>query len=261
MIYDTFMFGDELDMLEMRLMELGDHPVQHVLVEARVDHQGTPKPLHYAENRERFAPWKDRITHIIAEGLPSVSEAPDPWSREHAQRENIWRGLTAAKPDDVVLLCDVDEIPSAAALAIQPQGMVTLNMRLAMFAADWVWHEPARIAVAGRYSDLGCLWMHRNNGPRSTYPLADDAGWHFSWLGGPGAIDVKARKHCHLELNQMILDGNAAGEWYEQGWTWHGQDIYPPQRLTTRMDPVDVDGTWPRYIRERLCPPSWFRPR
>ena len=25
--------------------------------------------------------------------------------------------------------------------------------------------------------------------------------------------------------------------------------------------PVDVDGSWPAWIRERKCPPQWFRPR
>lgn len=260
-IFDTFPFGDELDMLECRLTEMADHPVTHVLVEARTDHQGNPKPLYYADNAERFAPWKDRIVHVVAEGLPSVSQAPDPWAREHAQRENIWRGLTTAGPDDVVLLCDVDEIPSPAALAIQPAGMVALNMRLAMFAVDWVHPEPTRIAVAGRYRDLPALWWARNNGPRSEMPLVTGAGWHFTWLGGPAEIERKARRHCHLEMNQMILDGNAAGKLYEQGWTWHRPGAIWPFGLDTQMDPAEIDESWPVWIRDRRCPPSWFRPR
>jgi hypothetical protein len=29
----------------------------------------------------------------------------------------------------------------------------------------------------------------------------------------------------------------------------------------TKMLPVDVDATWPRWVYERRCPANWFRPR
>jgi hypothetical protein len=92
-------------------------------------------------------------------------------------------------------------------------------------------------------------------------PLAEGCGWHFTWLGGPDAIRRKADQFCHLELRQMILDGNDAGEWYEQGWTWHGEGPYPPPRRLNRLNPAKVNRYWPAYIRERRCPAEWFRPR
>lgn len=261
--YDTFLFGDELDMLECRLTELEQYPdVRHVLVEGRFDHQGNAKPLYYQEHRERFAPWADRIVHVEAD-VPA--EARDPWDREHAQREHIWAGLAEADPDDLVLLCDVDEIPSAQALAITRPGVSTLVMNVSMFAVDWMLPAPQEIAVAARRKELGCpLWLARDNGYRMRFPRTYAAGWHFSWLGGPAAIERKARQFCHLELRDMILAGNRAGEWYEQGWTWYGEHWThqgrPPARRQVRMRAETVDSRWPRYVREKKCPPSWFRP-
>jgi hypothetical protein len=92
-IVDTFMFNNELDILQMRLEELYNAVDHFVLVEAKVDHQDHPKPLHYAENRERFKPWADKIVHVIAGDMPTKAQDNDPWAREHAQREFIADGV------------------------------------------------------------------------------------------------------------------------------------------------------------------------
>lgn len=261
--FDTFLFNDELDMLQMRLEELAGKVDQHVLVEAVLDHQGNPKPLWYVENKERFAPWADRITHIVAD-VPTRAQAANPWSREWAMRQSVWNGLQDAEGQDLILLCDVDEIPSDEAVSLKPDIPVAMGMRQSMFAVDWVCPEETRVAIAGRVDSLAAvpLWAARDNGFRGRLPLAEGCGWHFTWLGGPDAIRRKASQFCHLELQQMILDGNDAGEWYEQGWTWHGDTPnYPPPRRAFRMIAADVDEGWPAYIRERRCPPEWFRPR
>ena len=109
-VWDCIMLRDELEMLECRLRELDGKVHKTVLVESRTTHRGDPKPLHYMDNRERFAPWADRIIHITAD-LPMH---PDPWVREHSQRDAALRGLADADPGDMVLIADVDEIPSAA---------------------------------------------------------------------------------------------------------------------------------------------------
>lgn len=260
-IYDTFIFGSDLDMLECRLRELDQSPVyRHVIVEAPFTHQGQPKPLCYAENAERFAPWKDRITHVVAE-VPGPSKYLDPWIREHAQRSYVYQGLKDAEPEDIVWLCDVDEIPSQRMWTHEPFTMTAWNMRLAMFAVDWVYPEPTRIAISGRFFHCTNLGRQRDNGYRGGLPLAEDAGWHFTWLGGPDGIRAKLRQQCHLELAALIEQGLENKFWWERGLTWHGQAIYPPQltRLHQQL-PAVVDETWPVYIRDRLCPPEWFRP-
>lgn len=259
------MLGDELDMLECRLMEAENQDVRHVLIEARYDHQGHPKPLYYADNKSRFDTWNSRITHVIAD-IPGPGPI-DPWHREHAQREHMWVGLADAEPDDIVLLCDVDEIPAHGAYYLRGlREMRALSMRLAMFAVDWVCPSEVRIAVAGPRRCLSVpAWRFRDNGPRSLMPNLSGMGWHFTWLGGPEAIRHKAEQFCHLELRDMILRANEQGLLYEQGMTWYAEsseyEEYPPPIPGKAMVPAVIDGTWPRYIRERWCPDSWFRPQ
>lgn len=268
-VIDTFIFGGGgescLDMLQCRLEELDDSPVtRHVVVESERDHQGRAKPLWYREAGDRFSAWRDKITYIVA-SLPPESEFIDPWQREHMQRMHIAAAVLDTPPGDFVLLADVDEIPSPYALEFMARGvdgMRAFNMRLAMFAVDWVHEEPTRISTGGLRHNLGVLPEQRDNAYRITLPLVQDAGWHFTWLGGPEAIRSKADQFCHLELRDMILRSNEERLLYEQGYTWHGDTgPYPPPHATVQQLAVEVDETWPSYIRERRCPDSWFRPR
>lgn len=273
-VFDTFIFGHDLDMLQMRLEELVLTATKHILVEAAQDHQGNPKPLYYAENKERFAPWNDKIVHVVAD-LPTAAESLDPWVRERTQREFVRQGLyqAGAQDEDIVLLCDVDEIPSTSAIFQLTMDTLpclqTLCMDMAMFAVDWVLPEQMEIAIAGHFGDMKSFpfGVLRENGYRMANPQIEDAGWHFSWLGGPEEIERKANYFCHLELRDLILQGNAEHQWYERGVTWYGSNWThrgrPPEHNLHYMIPAvvgDDDKQWPAYIRERRCPDIWFRP-
>jgi len=61
MIYDCFIFFDELDLLEIRLNELDLYVGQFVLVETDETYQGAEKPLYYQENRKRFEKFVHKI--------------------------------------------------------------------------------------------------------------------------------------------------------------------------------------------------------
>ncbi len=257
-VYDVFMMNDELDILEMRLTELQEADgLQHVLIEAPVDHQGHPKPLHYAENRSRFSAWNDRIIHVVADGLPSAQQDPNPWSREHGQREYARQGLSEALPGDIVLHGDLDEIPRAWAAARDPGGGIAgMAMRDHPFAVDWLGPEWFRGTVITRLRNVktftGLRYM------RNSVPLLPDAGWHLNCLGGPEAIRAKLRSFCHLEMKEMLEAGIDGGYFYERGMRWGpGDTLDNPVHLKA----VDADEGWPRWIREGKAPASWYRPR
>jgi hypothetical protein len=259
MIFDVFMMNDELDVLEMRLTELQDvDKLRHVLIEAPVDHQGHAKPLYYAENRNRFAAWNKRITHVIADGLPSVSQDPNPWSREHGQREYARQGLYEALPGDIVLHGDLDEIPRAEAAQYDPgSSVIGMAMRDHAFAIDWLAQEPFRGTVMTRVRNVKSFTALRY--ARNNVPLLPDAGWHMNCLGGPEAIRKKLRSFCHLEMKDLLEQGIDGGFFYERGLRWG-----PPPELKLggeQLKAVDVDKSWPRYILEGKAPASWYRPR
>ncbi len=259
-IIDTFMFNDELDMLECRLTEIGDIVDHVVLVEADTTHQDTPKPYHYSENADRFAAWADKITVVHATGLPAKGEDSDPWNRENAQREWIGVGLDAigVASTDLIFQSDVDEIPRRIAMRnVRPDGMLAFGMRFHPFAVDWRHPEDWRgtvVAPARAIKDLGDRRFSRMRDCRNIAPCPPylrDAGWHFTWVGGNAYAQRKLHAFCHPEIigrTQGPLDDDL---YYVDGWHVDG----------TKLHPVDVDGTWPEWITSRRCPSHWFRPR
>lgn len=250
MIIDTFMFRDELDVLQLRLEEMIGHDVVHILAEAKVDFRGRPKPLVFRENAGRFAPWIASGKLLVIDP-PELPDSPNPWDREHALRDALRDAVTSiARDDDLVLLCDVDEVPSRSALAWEGSGAAGLLMRTCHSAVDWLYptEMPASVivragAIAGR--PFGLI-----RDGRASYPQIAGGGWHLSWLGGPEAQAKKAAVTCHLELPMQEVEILISGEGYRSG-----------SHVGMQMMPVDVDDSWPAMIRQRRCPPSWFRPR
>lgn len=113
-IFDCFIFYNELDILDIRLHTLAPLVDRFVLVESTHTFTGQPKPLFYAENKKRFAEFEDRIIHIVVDDMPA--EAESTFVREAHQRSAIGRGLDEAKPDDLIMVSDADEIPKPDAL-------------------------------------------------------------------------------------------------------------------------------------------------
>ena len=81
MIVDTFMFYNELDILELRLMLLDEYVDKFVLVEAEVNHIGGPKPLFFSQNKDRYAKWAHKIRHVVVTAAESPTDK-NPWARE-----------------------------------------------------------------------------------------------------------------------------------------------------------------------------------
>jgi beta-1,4-mannosyl-glycoprotein beta-1,4-N-acetylglucosaminyltransferase len=266
-IYDTFIFGDELDVLECRLTEYEDTPIyRHVIVEADVDHQGHPKPYYFLEHKERFAPWLDRITYIQMTGLgeryPAVGNPNANWARIYAQRDELTKGLKGIRKDDVILFGDCDEIlnPEGVNVALQCSGQlkkgIRFAQRMAVFCVDW--------------EDMSQAWrgpvaVHYGQAPKQFHDTRDSvlsnrvsygAGWHLSWLGGPEMIKRKVSHYCHPELDDYILKNLESGRLLEQGYYWGEDTVLIEER---KLIPVQVDQNWPKWIKDRKCPGSWFR--
>jgi hypothetical protein len=106
-IYDCSLFRNELDLLELRLNELYNHVDHFVVVESTHTFQGDPKELVLKNNWERFAKWHDKIIHVVVDDMPNDGNA---WSNDFHQRNAIARGLVDADDEDLVIICDGDEI-------------------------------------------------------------------------------------------------------------------------------------------------------
>jgi beta-1,4-mannosyl-glycoprotein beta-1,4-N-acetylglucosaminyltransferase len=239
MIIDAFIFSDELDMLECRLIELQDVVDRFVLVEGDKTFQGEPKPSVYRDNQERFAQWSDRIVHVIVP-LPRGG----PWAREHAQREGIAAGLAelAVQPSDTVIVSDVDEIwRSTVDVTRLPKPFTVLTLAMYVHNLGWLHPDPWDGPVVVRVEDIPAqpnpFEIIRSCRLHPRPVRIPDAGWHLSWFGGDTASRRKQWSFSHTEYrdvdmarqraNGLHIDGtvlvrapfpNDVPAWIPAGW-------------------------------------------
>ena len=143
-IFDAFPFDGELDLLEFRLKETSDLVDHFILVEAGETYRGAPKAFSFAENEARFAWARGKIRHVRLAGLGPASSPPK--RRAAVQRNAILLALADSAPDDLILLLDVDEVPSRSLLErLRAEGL----------------DRPRRLAMTRHYGFADTL------GPRS----------------------------------------------------------------------------------------------
>ena len=113
MVYDSFQFFNELDILYLRMNILDEVVDKFVISESTVTFSGARKPLFYAQNKEMFRKFEHKIIHNVVEDTPMDCDA---FTRDHHQKCAVARGLAGARPEDVVIFSDVDEIPNPETL-------------------------------------------------------------------------------------------------------------------------------------------------
>lgn len=270
MIYDCFSFYNELDLLEIRLNVLNDVVDKFVLAEATQTHTGKPKPLYFNENKARYSAFADKIRHVIVDDFPSPPEGytlrQASWMRENWQRNALVRGLVGASPKDLILISDLDEIPSPESVvkAAKRKGVVQFNQWFFNFYLNYLNYVrpfwPGTKAL--RYSDLmdpktyygmkDVEYVDKavNSVPSLTkirYRRGDSAigkaGWHFSYLGGAEAVLEKSKSIAHVEYVTADTNTSSAVEKIINA----GLDV---TGCGYRFFPMKFDSRYPKYLLE-----------
>lgn len=238
-VFDCFTFFNELDILDIRLAELDPLVDFFVLVEATRTFTGKPKPLYYADNRQRYERYVDKIIHVVVDDLPL--DAPTHWIREAHQRNAIMRGLTQARPDDRIIISDCDEIPKSNLLQ-RALGFCGLSHRIVMFWCDNYFYRLNLLNEAHDHRLGPCLLtMGRLKSPQSIReipfrfskrhylrpllaPVASyrifrrlgtllwpaiiwNGAWHFTHMGDLAAVNFKISSDSHADENKELTDG------------------------------------------------------
>jgi len=189
MIFDCFIFNNELDLLELRLDFLYDHVDFFVLVESGRTLSGIKKPLTFQENKDRFSKYLNKIIYLECPEKPELVN----WEYEYFQRNYIMEGLKNAADDDLVFISDVDEIVNI------PQILNYKNLRLPALIELPMYYYFFNLKAEITYklnivSTYGFLKNHhigeRNKSYHTFIPnyvnIGDvpKTGWHFSYLFG-----------------------------------------------------------------------------
>ncbi|MBN2884516.1 hypothetical protein JXE04_01175 [Patescibacteria group bacterium] len=248
MIYDCFTFFNELDLLELRLQTLNNVVDKFVLVEASKTHSNKDKELYYQNNQARFHQYADKIIHIIVNEFPEYINS---WTFEKHQRNCIMQGLNNCKPEDIILISDVDEIPNP--ITIQKfkdkQGIKTLKQRMFYYYLNNIdlhsplWADtPTKMLSFKELNELG-------NSPQKVRfyngKIIHNGGWHFSYLGGTSKISEKIKAFAHQEYNRKEYnDIKIINERVKSG-----KDIFLRSR-GKRYASIKIDKSFPLYLQK-----------
>ena len=212
-LIDSFLFRNELDVLEVRLNELYDWIDFFLIVEMGTGHQGQfrnstfinclAQPLCAA----RFSPLLDKIQYVFV-GFLEVCVAGDIWGCEKSHRQLLnWAfEELGGRDDDMIIVGDGDEFPHARIAWLLghcavPDGL-TLEASLFFFSfhcrvptTTHVWNKLK--AVSGRMlKSIGAERVRRTCdnrwGDLGFFNLTD-AGYHLSWFMSPEEMEFKIK--------------------------------------------------------------------
>lgn len=224
MKYDIFTINNELDMLSIRLNLLDPYVDKFVIVEATETFSGSPKPLNYDENKERYKKFHHKIIHHIVKDTPKGFDDPNCnqeylkmalnspnvtrehlcWLKEFYQKEHIKRALLDLNDDDICYVSDIDEIWNYNLKIDMEDGKIYrfnidycyieyLNLRT---NEDWTYFTGPLVA---KWKDLKNECLNHIRSPRDNknhprYVYLSNGGWHFNALGG---IQKKVQDFTH----------------------------------------------------------------
>ena len=259
-VVDAFTFFNELEILEIRLNELWDTVDRFVIVEATQTHQFKPKPLYFKENMGRFEKFLSKITHIVTEFPEHIQKLDvdgmppgENWALERYQRDEIMRGLQGCKDNDIIIISDADEVPSAEAVRSYrtEMGLCYLDMKLFCYylnvrAENEQWRE-ARILPYGLLKQISPCGA-RYSGNKSllgTYgePIPN-GGWHFSFMGGEEKVKEKIQSYAHAEYNRPEILGNI------RNCLLLTADVFG--REECHYHTTEINGEHPKYLMDNV---------
>lgn len=257
MIYDCFLFFDEIMLLEIRLKELDSVVDKFVLVEATRTHSGQPKKLYYDEIKDNdvFAPYKDKITHVVYDKSSHDIRKEE----ERLQRNYISVGLKGAKPDDIIIVSDADEIVDHRVVPIMEKCEVPTRLEMKMYYyyfncranEDWLYPIFCRYRDFSFAHDMRILQFA--NGLRK-------GGWHFSYLVPFDQIPKKLESFSHAEYDT---------DFYKnidrlKSCVENNTDIFNRPEMTFTIEPLDApqcvmenEDKYRQFIKEQKSPVSY----
>ena len=186
-IYDLFCYNGEADILEIRLNILDPYVDFSVLGESEQTFSKRRKSLYYAEQKERFAKWKDKIIYVK---IPNFL-ARDSFHMASLQKDYLRTALKDCQPDDIIYYGDCDEIwtpQKEEGKLRQLNYSYYLNNRS---SEDW---QGTNMVKYGNIKDLNEL--------RADHSIVlENGGWHFTNMGGADEIRRKLDNYDHQEMN------------------------------------------------------------
>jgi len=216
MIYDCFIFNNEIDLLELRLSILDDVVDKFVIIEGNKTFSGNSKESNFIAHWDRFKKWEDKIIYKFFE-MPDFDVS---WDREIYSR-NYYLSLPDFNDEDIIISSDLDEIPNPEAIRcvndwIDDENHFSFQMNFYMYylnnfmTSNWF---GTRVATYKYLKDktIDDIREATEDESRISGPIIDNGGWHFSYFGGKEMIKKKIESFSHTEHNNEQTKSNIEG--------------------------------------------------
>ncbi|KAI8813944.1 glycosyl transferase [Cladochytrium replicatum] len=262
-VFDAFMVGYELDLVEIRLRELFEVVEKFVVLEGDRTFTGLPKALIFGDalkNSSRFDFAKGKILYHPFSAPRNIQDG-DQFASERAHRYEMNNAIAESgiRSGDLLIVADADEIPSQRAIKLLKTCLgypSPLNLKMRYYLYSFEFPHPSEhenwYTVVQTYID-----PHNtpyNHGLVSQYALAD-AGWHCSFcLRTIGDVVTKMTSYSHADRVRFesYLDKKRI-----QGHLCSGEDIF--DQLPTEWTFRELITSWgplqPSYSAIGL--PEW----
>ncbi len=245
-VFDCFLFDGEYDVLLIRLHELNEAVDQFVIIESLARPDGSPNRIEFNPLMGGIDQFSRKIRHVVladhahTSSLPMVGE----WKQPLARRAAALRSTPDARPDDLILLSDVGEIPTAATVHRMARDHAHSLFHIELSARCYYvnyeiieWAEPSWTAAATRgtleeMAPDGVDGAIQSNRIHAT--TISSGGWHFlhllndsrsrSWSPpslprGSFSDALSGESHIHNLIN------NGADPLSRPGYSWAISDL------------------------------------
>ncbi|UZJ53690.1 hypothetical protein CBS101457_003010 [Exobasidium rhododendri] len=204
-LWDATLLNTELDMLEIRLVELWSVVDMFLVLESTHSMTGSPKNLYYSQNRSRFDQWSSKIKYRTYQGRP-MQQGDGPFTLANEQRQGVtafmWVNSLHPSDDVLVLMADVDEVPYESALRLLKACTAPLPIHLQLQNYLYSFEYPT---LADSWRAQVHLWSEARtfggyrHGQSSEIMLAS-SGWHCSFCFPTlSEFAVKMLSSSHLD--------------------------------------------------------------
>lgn len=228
MIYDSFQFLNELDLLEIRLHTHDRFVDKFILTESTYTHQGNLKPLVYLDNKHLFKEFNDRIIHIVVDEFPKEMPIGKSFEenefhfnivqiRDTFQRMSFLNQLNFNDSDKIFML-DLDEMIDFRKLENLPDDKInSLVLNNYYYYINNSSPYTSDGGIFSRYDLLKSVvgnhpyknLRHRSKLEPNLYKRTENiVGWHFSFLGGVNRVKYKIESWSHNEYNTQNIKDN-----------------------------------------------------
>jgi len=248
-VYDSFLFFNELDLLEIRFNILSEVVDKFVLVEASKTFSNNEKSFYFEQNKERYRKFLNKIIHIKINEYPETKNA---WEMEEYQRNQIVLGFKQCLHDDIILISDLDEIPNPEVIKNYKKsgnGICTLKQLHFDYYLNYqrcgknnYWYNVKILKFSDIVTDNTTAFTPQSIRKTKNTKSIRNGGWHFSFLGGMENIKLKIQSFSHQEYNsEKFLNDQIEYK------TRMGLDLF--NRNNVRLIPIKISSKkHPQYI-------------